>query len=155
MCLYVCLQDKSSYFLFSNPDTELFLHFYRVCTARSLPQPGTLSEVQEGCSLSDCRSLCAVQSVLDTFFYCVKGIKDLNHVRFCALFSGIRNNAVLMHKLLWIPRDCVEVMNNQWQVTACGEQVMNHCRPAVQYFTFSFFLLFALLQKIQMWICIS
>lgn len=56
--------------------------------------------------------------VVDAYFYCVERIKVLNHVRFCALFSRIRNNAVLMHKLLWIPRDCAEVVNNQWQGTA-------------------------------------
>lgn len=56
--------------------------------------------------------------VVDAYFYCVERIKDLNRVRFCALFSRIRNNAVLMHKLSWIPRDCAEVVNNQWQGTA-------------------------------------
>lgn len=49
---------------------------------------------------------------------CVERAEDFNYASFCALCSEIRNNAVLIHKALWIPRDCAEVVNNWWQATA-------------------------------------
>lgn len=79
---------------------------------------------------------------MDAFFYCVERTEDLNHVHFCALFSGIRNNAVLMHKLLQIPRDSAEVVNNQWQVRAVQrasyESLQSRCSVFHVFFPSSF-----------------
>lgn len=102
------LQDYSLYFLFGNPDRELFLPW--VWSPCSLPQTDyPLLKLSRDCTYTHLIEGICMQfnwSWMHFFLLCGKNQRLASCMFLCRFQWGVGNHAVLIHNLLRIPRLC-------------------------------------------------